>query len=183
MPKDKGPEKIGLYPASFDPMTVAHLGIAERAARMLDKLYVAVAVNPAKKGMFDVEERFSMVKACIEDIPGTEATVLESGLTVDHARRLGAGVMIRGARSVTDFLEEVNLFGQNLHVQQAVGMGPESADFVDTQTYYALPGQDHVSSTIVRALMLMPETEDRVERIRPLVPQPVFDVITARIGA
>lgn len=168
---------IGLYPASFDPITIAHVGIAERAARVLDHLYVAIAVNPGKKYLFELDKKVELVQASIGHIANAEVISLEDGLTVDHARRLGAKTMIRGARSVTDFLDEINLFGQNLHVQNAIGMDPTDSEFVDTQTYYALPGQDHISSSLVRGLMGMQGAEDRGARIRPLVPEPVFEEI------
>lgn len=176
-------EIVGLFPASFDPITVAHVSIAERAARMLDKLYVAAAVNPAKKYEFSLEEKLAFINASIGHISNTEVIALEDGLTVDHARDLGATAMIRGARSVTDFLDEIELFGQNLFVQEGIEIGPEDSEFVDTQTYYVLPGQDHISSSLVRGLMHMPGVNNRIERIQPLVPEPVFEVVTSHIEA
>lgn len=168
---------IGLYPASFDPITIAHVSIAERAARLLDHLYVAVAINPVKKYMFELDKKMELVKQSIGHITNAEVISLGQGLTVDHARRLGATTMIRGARSVTDFLDEIDLHGQNLYVQQAINIDPTSETFVDTQTYYALPGQDHISSSLVRGLMTMPEVAERSARIQPLVPAPVFEEI------
>lgn len=174
-------EIIGLFPASFDPITVAHVGIAERAARMLDKLYIAAAVNPKKNYMFDLPEKLDFIKASTEHIANAEVIALEDGLTVDHARELGATAMIRGARSVTDFLDEIDLFGQNLYVQEGVNVSPGDPGFVDTQTYYVLPGQDHISSSLVRGLIVMSGVQNRAERIRPLVPASVFDAILPRL--
>jgi pantetheine-phosphate adenylyltransferase len=178
----RSPElSIGLYPASFDPITIAHVSIAERAARLLDHLYVAIAVNPGKKYLFELDKKIELVQESIGHIANAEVISLEEGLTVDHARRLGAKTMIRGARSVTDFLDEIDLYGQNLYVQDAIGIRPANQTFVDTQTYYALPGQDHISSSLVRGLMGMPGVEDRTARIKPLVPEPVFEVIIAHL--
>lgn len=172
---------VGLYPASFDPITVAHVSVAERAARLLDHLYVAVAINPGKKYYFELDKKIELVERSIGHIANTEVISLTEGLTVDHARALGVKTMVRGARSVTDFLDEINLHGQNYYVQGAVGIGPDETAFVDTQTYYALPGQDHISSSLVRGLMVMSGVEDRAERIRPLVPEPVYEEIRTRL--
>lgn len=176
-------KKRGLFPASFDPLTVAHVGIAERAARTLDHLFVTAALHPKKKYEFSPEEKFEFMAASLGHIANVEVIPpLLGGLTVDHARRLGATVMIRGARSVTDFLDEIELFSQNLFVQESAGIGPDHPDFVDTQTFYVLPGQDHVSSTLVRGLMKgISDVENRAERIRPLVPDPVFEAILPRL--
>lgn len=172
---------IGLYPASFDPITVAHVSIAERAARLLDKLYIAVAINPAKKYYFELDTKLEFVEKSIGHIANVTVISLQEGLTVDHARKLGARTLIRGARSVTDFLDEIELYGQNLFVQQCIGIEPSSDEFIDTQTYYTLPGQDHVSSSLVRGLMTMQGVSNRADRIRPLVPTPVFEEILTRL--
>lgn len=172
---------IGIYPASFDPITVAHVGIAERAARFLDELHIAVAINPAKRYAFDLDIKLDLVRRSTEHIPNASVVSLTEGLTVDYARKVGARTMIRGARSVTDFLDEIDLFGANLYVQNAIGFGPESEGFVDTQTLYALPEQDHISSSLVRTLMNTAGVEYREDRIRPLVPEPVFEEIQSRL--
>jgi pantetheine-phosphate adenylyltransferase len=176
-------EKIGLYPASFDPLTVAHVGIAERAATDFDRLIVAAAINPKKKYEFDMDEKLAFLEASLGHIPNVEVTGFDSGLTVDHARRLGARWMIRGSRSVTDFLEEQELAAQNVFVQEAVGIKRGDPGFVDTQTFYAESSQDHISSSLVRGLMSFRDVEHREERIRPLVPEPVFEVILAHLEA
>jgi pantetheine-phosphate adenylyltransferase len=180
MPKNSEPT-IGLYPASFDPITVAHVSIAERAARLLDHVYVAVAINPAKKYLFELEKKVELVEQSIGHIANASSLTLEDGITVDHAKELGARTLIRGARSVTDFLDEIDLFGQNLFVQNAIGINSTDDEFVDTQTYYALPGQDHISSSLVRGLMGMAGVTNRAERIKPLVPAPVFAEILTRL--
>lgn len=171
----------GLYAGSFDPVTIAHVSIAERAARRLDWLYMAVADNPAKEAEFSPEERFDFVKASIGHITNAEAIVIKDGLTVDHARKLGASVLVRGARSVTDFLDEIALYKQNLFVQDAVGIDSESDGFVDTQTYYTLPNQDHIASSLVRGLINLPGDFDRAKIIQDLVPAPVYDAILVRL--
>lgn len=173
---------IGLYPASFDPITVAHVSVAERAARLLDHLYVAVATNPDKISLFEPDLKVDLVQRSIAHIENAETVCFKDGMTVDHARRYNARTLIRGARSVTDFLDEIKLYSQNTYLQDTLGVSPASREFIDTQTYYALPGQDHISSTLVRGLMTMAGVENRAERIRPLVPAPVFEEILVRLG-
>jgi pantetheine-phosphate adenylyltransferase len=174
---------IGVYPGSFDPVTVSHVSVAERAARNLDKLYVAVAVNPEKKGLFTPEQKTDFVTASIGHIANAEAIAFDGGLTATHSRQLGARTMIRGSRSVTDFLDEINLFGQNIYVQACDGIEPGDEEFVDTQTYYALGSQDHVSSSLVRGFMVMRNVAkaDRIEKIKPLVPEVILDEVIAAI--
>lgn len=168
---------IGIYPASFDPITIAHVGIAERAVRSLDKLYVAVAQHPSKNCEFTTEERLAMVQNAIKHIPNAEGILLNDGLTVDHARSLGATIIIRGARDVTDFLDEVDLFRQNIYVQNALGITPKDAAFIDTQTYYALPEHSHISSSLVRTLVTTPNVQHKMDRLQKLVPGSILDEV------
>lgn len=177
---DQQKQHIGIYPASFDPITTAHVSIAERAARNLDKLYVAVAAHPTKNGLFTASERLNMVQNSIQHIANAEAVLFDKGVTVDNARELGATLIIRGTRGVTDLLDEINLFEQNLHVQQAIDIHPGNEVFIDTATYYALPGQDHISSTLVRALLTTPGVKHRKERIEPLVSRSIIDTVMTK---
>lgn len=170
-------QHIGIYPASFDPITIAHVNIAERASRTLDKLYVAVAQHPSKQSQFTAEERLSMVRASIKHIEKAEAVLLKDGFTVDYAQSLGATVIIRGARGITDFLDEVDLFKQNIYAQQAIGINASNDVFVDTQTYYALPEHGHVSSSLVRTIINTPNVVNREDRLRPLVSAAIYDDI------
>ncbi len=173
---------IGVFPASFDPLHVGHISVIERAARLLDKLYVAIAVNAAKTSEFSLEERRVFVAASIAHIENAEVVVFEKGLTADHARELGAAVMVRGMRQPDDCRSELELFGQNLIVQPA-RHGPKDDGFVDTQLYFALPGQEHISSSLIRQLMHMPASTNRLELIRPLVPEPVLLAIKAHLSS
>lgn len=173
-------EIVGLYPASFDPITVAHVSIAERAARQLNRLYVAVAINPNKNHMFSDDERLDFVEQSIGHIANAKAILLKQGVTVDHAKELGATTLIRGARGVTDFLAEIELFGQNVFAQTSIGIDEASEGFVDTQTYYAMPSQDLISSSVVRYLMTAEEVADRETRLKPLLPEPIFEAVLLR---
>lgn len=96
---------VALLPASFDPITLGHVDIARRAARLFDHLIVAVYANPKKNIMFPLNERVAMVRESLADIPNVEVLAFE-GLLVDLARERRADVVVRGLRFVSDFEAE-----------------------------------------------------------------------------
>jgi pantetheine-phosphate adenylyltransferase len=93
---------VAVLPASFDPITNGHVDIVRRAAHLFGQLYVAVYANPKKKVLFPLEERLIMVREAVGDVPGVEIMYYR-GLTVDLCRELGATVLVRGLRAVSDF--------------------------------------------------------------------------------
>jgi pantetheine-phosphate adenylyltransferase len=103
---------IALYPGTFDPVTYGHLDIAERCVAIFDGVIMAVASNPAKEPLFDDGERLELLRAVTADIPGVEVDGFE-GLTVEYARRRGAGVIVRGLRALSDFEEEFMMASAN----------------------------------------------------------------------
>ncbi len=104
--------RIGYYPGSFDPITNGHVDIVSRGAKLFDKLYVAVSVNPSKQTMFSIAERVAMVKEVLKDYENVE--VVESNiLTVEHCKILGASHILRGLRAVTDYDYEFQLTNFN----------------------------------------------------------------------
>ena len=100
--------KVGIYAGSFDPITLGHLDIIKRAARITKKLIIAVLINNAKKPAFSVEERVELIRKVTKDIPGVEVMSF-SGLTVDFAKEQNANVLVRGLRAVTDFEYELQI--------------------------------------------------------------------------
>ena len=104
--------KTFIFPGSFDPFSLGHIDIAKRAARLCDKLVVAVMINRAKTSMFTVEERVEMAKICLRDVPNIEAISRES-LLVDVYRELGASAVVRGLRSESDFRYEAEMNAAN----------------------------------------------------------------------
>ena len=105
-----------VYPGSFDPMTLGHVDILERAALLFDRVIVAVLENPGKAPLFSVEERIALIRASIDDMPKVEVDTF-SGLTVDFARRVGATALVRGLRAISDFENEFQmaLMNRRLH--------------------------------------------------------------------
>jgi len=100
--------KIAIYPGSFDPVTKGHLNIIERAARSFDRLVVCVMVNGAKKPMFSTKERVDLLKQVTSHIPNVVVD-FSDGMLVEHARQVGATVIVKGLRAVSDFEHEFQM--------------------------------------------------------------------------
>lgn len=103
---------ISVYPGSFDPVTYGHLDILKNASGIFDKVIIAVAKNSAKTAFLTVEERIHLIKESIKDIKNVEADFFE-GLTIDYAKKIGAKVLIRGLRAVSDFEFEMQMSQTN----------------------------------------------------------------------
>jgi pantetheine-phosphate adenylyltransferase len=116
--------RIGVYPGTFDPVTNGHVDIIGRAARLLDRLVVGVAVNAGKGPLFPLEERVELVRAemaAIADRSGAEIDVEPfDTLLIDFARKSGAGVIFRGLRAVSDFDYEFQMAGMNYRLDSGV---------------------------------------------------------------
>ena len=117
-------QRIGLYPGTFDPLTNGHLDVIARAARLLDKLIVGVAINTGKGPLFSLEERVELVEAEVTAIAGRNGTVIEvrpmHGLLVHFARSVGAAMIVRGLRAVSDFDYEFQMAGMNYRMDPGV---------------------------------------------------------------
>ena len=105
--------RIGVYPGTFDPLTLGHLDIIRRGAHLVDRLVIGVTTNPSKEPMFTVAERLAMVQREIDGIPGDIAVVEFDSLLMDFAVREQAGIIIRGLRAVADFEYEYQMAGMN----------------------------------------------------------------------
>jgi len=110
---------VGLFPASFDPITNGHLDIVERALHICDRVVLAVAVNVAKAGTFSVEERIEMMERVLANEPRIEVTTFDN-LTVDYAESVGADMIIRGIRAMSDFEYEFEMALMNKHLAPKV---------------------------------------------------------------
>ncbi len=120
---DARPLRIGLYPGTFDPVTNGHLDVIGRAARLLDKLVVGVAVNTGKGPLFSLEERVAMVREETAAL-ATRGALIEvlpmEGLLVQFARSIGASMILRGLRAVSDFDYEFQMAGMNYRMDPGV---------------------------------------------------------------
>ena len=116
--------RVGLYPGTFDPLTLGHMDIITRACRLVDRLVIGVAINRDKGPLFTLEERVAMIEA--EVAPLSARTGIEivahpfENLLIDCARDVGAQVIIRGLRAVADFEYEFQMVGMNRALDASV---------------------------------------------------------------
>lgn len=135
----KKTERTVLYPGSFDPLTLGHLDLIRRTAKIFDKVYVGVLINPYKKSLFSVEERVIMIRRVTADIPQVEV-VSFGGLLIDFCHRLGIRHILRGLRDEGDFEAEIKV-AQGLRI-----LDPE----VETIFLGTDPRYSYLSSSMVR---------------------------------
>lgn len=131
--------RTGIYPGSFDPVTLGHLDVIRRSAKMVDHLVIGVLNNSAKTALFTTEERVMLLKLVTKDIPNVTVEAF-TGLLVDFADLKQAQVLFRGLRAVTDFEYELQLAQCNHKVNPRV-----DTVFLTTSVEYA-----YVSSSIVK---------------------------------
>ena len=116
--------RVGLYPGTFDPVTLGHLDIIERASALVDRLVIGVAINEDKGPMFALEERVQMIEtecAALAKRTGVEFVVHPfENLLIDCARDVGAKIIVRGLRAVADFEYEYQMVGMNRHLDQSI---------------------------------------------------------------
>jgi pantetheine-phosphate adenylyltransferase len=112
-------QRIGVYPGTFDPLTLGHLDIIRRGAHLVDRLVIGVTTNPSKEPMFTVAERMDMVRREVADIPGVSVVEFDS-LLMDFAEREGASLILRGLRAVADFEYEYQMAGMNQQLNDRI---------------------------------------------------------------
>ena len=114
-----GKQRVGVYPGTFDPMTLGHLDIIRRGTHLVDRLVIGVTTNPSKTPMFSVEERLVMVRREVADLP-TVSVVDFDLLLMDFAEREGASLILRGLRAVADFEYEYQMAGMNQQLNDRI---------------------------------------------------------------
>jgi pantetheine-phosphate adenylyltransferase len=134
--------RIAVFPGSFDPLTNGHVDLIRRAARLFDRVIVAVLVNPEKRSLFTVEERVAMISEVCLVLPESDRITSESfkGLLVHYAAQKGACGIIRGLRSGADLDYENQMASMNAHL----------APGIDTVFMSATPAVAHISSSLVK---------------------------------
>ncbi len=137
-------QRVGIYPGTFDPVTNGHVDIIARAARLVDHLVVAVAMNDGKGPLFSIDERVSLTEKAIASAAlgnhGTMATIEVrpfEGLLMHFASDLGANVIVRGLRAVSDFEYEFQMAGMNARLNQQINtvflMASEGCQFISSR--------------------------------------------------
>ena len=132
---------IAIYPGSFDPVTLGHLDIIERGSKLFDRVVVAVLRNPGKTPLFTVEQRLRQIHTATRHLPQVEVDSFD-GLTVDYANLIGAKVLLRGLRVMSDFEKEL----QMAHTNKTLSKEIETV-FLATSTEHGF-----LSSSIVKEI-------------------------------
>jgi pantetheine-phosphate adenylyltransferase len=135
---------IAVYPGSFDPITLGHLDIAARAAKMFDEVHILVVHNPNKEPRFSLEQRVALIEDSVAELrlpTGSAVSVatLPSGLLVDYSRRVGASALVKGIRT-------------NMDLDYELPMAHVNRDLADVETIFipADPSFGHISSSLVK---------------------------------
>lgn len=134
-------KRIALFPGSFDPFTIGHESIVERALPLFDEIVVAIGVNYNKLTLTTIEDRLKWINGIFRNEPRVKVVAYD-GLTVDAAKKYGARFMLRGVRMIQDFEYEKNLAEVN-----------RALSGIETVLLYTLPEYSHISSSIVRELV------------------------------
>jgi pantetheine-phosphate adenylyltransferase len=158
------PERVALYPGSFDPLTNGHLDVLFRARRLADRVIVAILENDAKEPLFSVEERLEMIREIVGGDSGVSVRSF-SGLLVDFAAQTGATLLVRGLRAISDYEYELQMALMNRRLAPAI----------ETVFLMAKEEYSYVSSRLVKEVARLGAD------VSGLVPEPVRHRLEARL--
>jgi pantetheine-phosphate adenylyltransferase len=158
--------RVAVYTGSFDPITLGHLNVIERAARLVDTLIVGIGVNVEKAALFSPVEREELVAAATEHIPNVEIRSF-SNLAVEFVRQCGASVMIRGVRPLTDLAAEFTMMMANKHLDPGI------------ETVFLMADEEfaHVSSSLIK--QITPLADD--DMLARFVPESIIPALRAKL--
>jgi pantetheine-phosphate adenylyltransferase len=158
--------RVGVYPGTFDPITLGHMDIIRRGAKLVDRLVIGVTTNPSKNPMFSVEERMAAVRREVESIGGEIHVVSFDSLLMDFAEREGASMIVRGLRAVADFEYEYQMAGMNQQLNNRI----------ETVFLMADVALQPIASRLVKEIALFGG------EIGKFVPSAVRDEVVARVA-
>jgi pantetheine-phosphate adenylyltransferase len=156
---------LAVCPGSFDPVTNGHIDIVRRALALFDEVVVAVLGNPAKQGLFTVEERVELLRASLDGVERVRVEAVGGGLLVDYGRRVGASAIVKGLRSGNDFAYELPMALMNRHLSG-----------LETMFLPGDPAFEHVSSSLVK------EVASHGGDVTGLVPDVVLAGLRAKLA-
>lgn len=155
-----------LFPGTFDPFTLGHLDLLQRAARIFEQVTVGVAVHPGKQHLMGLEDRLHLIRVCTAHLSNVKVTPI-TGLLVDGAKEVGASSIVRGVRTAADLEYERQMSQTNQALWPAL----------DTIFLLPSPGVGHISSTLVRQIARMGAD------ISPFVSKDALPLIQAAVAA
>ena len=157
--------RVGVYPGTFDPLTLGHMDIIRRGAKLVDRLVIGVTTNASKSPMFSLDERLAMVRREAAGVDGAIEVCAFDSLLMDFAEREGASVIVRGLRAVSDFEYEYQMAGMNQQIN----------DRVETVFLMADVALQPIASRLVKEIALYGGA------IGPFVPPAVEADVRARV--
>ncbi|MCF0109322.1 MAG: pantetheine-phosphate adenylyltransferase [Erysipelotrichaceae bacterium] len=132
-----------MFPGTFDPITIGHVDIIERASKCFDEVVVAIMVNPRKTPTFTVEHRIEMIRKCTSHLKNVTVTSSD-GLTIQFAKKIGATVLIRGVRTVADYEYEMAQATANMQLD----------DSIETMMLTSRPQYSYLSSSMAKEIAM-----------------------------
>jgi pantetheine-phosphate adenylyltransferase len=160
--------KIAIFPGTFDPITNGHLDVIQRGQKMFDRLVVAVGQNPEKDVLFTVPERVEMIHQLVSGLEGDVRVESFDGLTVDFARQIGATVIVRGLRNVSDLHHEFQLALTNRAI-------------AGIETIFIMTGEAYgfTSSSLIKQIAAGGD----IDRLHQLIPPIVLQKFKAKLAS
>ncbi|MCA9263700.1 MAG: pantetheine-phosphate adenylyltransferase [Planctomycetales bacterium] len=166
MPPQKK-ERVAVYTGSFDPVTLGHLNVIERASRLVDRLVVGIGINVEKQSLFSPLERMALIEEVTRSLGNVEVRTF-NGLAVQFVRQCGSHVMVRGVRPLTDIAAEFTMMLANRELDADI----ETVFFMADQRYA------HVSSTLLK--QITPHASD--EMLARFVPPALIPLLRQKFG-
>ena len=159
--------RVAVYTGSFDPITLGHLNVIQRSARLVDRLIVGIGINTEKTSLFSPEERVSLVTQATAHIPNVEVKAFD-GLAVEFVRQCDARVMIRGVRPLTDLAGEFTMMMANRHLDPGI------------ETVFLMADEEfvHVSSSLIKQITHLANDE----MLSRFVPREIIPALRAKIS-
>lgn len=161
--------RTAVYTGSFDPVTLGHLHIIERAAPLFDELVIGVGINADKRSLFEPDQRVDLVRRVTGHLGNVKVTVFH-GLAVDFVRSIGACVMVRGIRPLTDIAGEFTMMMANQQLDSEI----------ETVFLMAAEQYSHVSSSLLKQIATLSENDDQLAKF---VPREIISSIRERLCA
>ena len=160
--------RIAVYPGSFDPITLGHLNVMERASRLFDRLIVGVGVNIEKDALFTADERQELIRAATRHLENVEIRAF-TGLAVAFVKQCGAKIMVRGVRPITDIAAELTMMMANRRLDH------------DVETLFMIADGElaHVSSSLIKQIASVANDKE----LGRFLPQNVVAALRSRIAA
>jgi pantetheine-phosphate adenylyltransferase len=166
-PLASDPLRVAVFTGTFDPITLGHLDVIRRGRLLFEQLVVGIGVNPNKTSLFDVGERVELARLVVKQFPNVSVQAFE-GLTVHFVRRIGARVILRGLRTLTDMEYEFGMTLTNQRLDPAV----------ETVFLMADGEYSHVSSTLIKQVACFGGTE----ALKRFVPEELIGPIVTKLA-